>query len=324
MHSDNPPGGDTARSLVVAMLTFRRPDDLRVALPALVEQASSVTGRFDRVEVLVVDNDAAESAREYVTAFPPAESVIVTYRCEPESGITAARNRALAEAVTSDLLVFIDDDERPTDRWLVDLVATFDRGGAVAVVGPVVSRFEVEPSPWIVAGEFFTRRRMPTGTPVSVAATNNLLLDLRVVRSIALVFDTAFGHAGGEDTMFTRTLHATGGRLVWCDEAVVWDIVPAARSTRDWVVRRAFSSGNSWSQTSIALETSRGGRLLARLRCIARGAVRTLGGVARALVGVVTGSLRHRAKGVRTMARGTGMIAGALGYSYEEYRRTDS
>lgn len=327
MHSETPvgaTGSDAATSLVVAMLTFRRPDDLRVALPALLEQAASVTDRFERVEVLVVDNDAAESARDFVTSFPATEPVTLTYRCEPESGITAARNRALAEASSSDLLVFIDDDERPTERWLVDLVATFDRGDAVAVVGPVVSRFEVTPSAWIEAGEFFTRRRMPTGTAVSVAATNNLLIDLRIVRSIGLVFDTAFGHAGGEDTMFTRTLHATGGRLVWCDEAVVWDIVPAARSTRDWVVRRAFSSGNSWSQTSIALEDSVRGRLVARVRCIARGLVRAAGGAARALVGVVTRSLRHRAKGVRTLARGFGMIAGAVGYSYEEYRRVDA
>ncbi|WP_085511787.1 glycosyltransferase family 2 protein [Plantibacter flavus] len=332
MHAESPEAGRTAAdtgagaaatSLVVAMLTFRRPDDLRVALPALVEQATSVADRFQRVEVLVVDNDPAESAREFVTSSPPLESVVVTYRCESESGITAARNRALAEAASSDLLVFIDDDERPSERWLADLVDTFQRGDAVAVVGPVVSRFEVEPSSWIVAGEFFTRRRMPTGTAVSVAATNNLLLDLRVVREIGLAFDTAFGHAGGEDTMFTRTLHANGGRLVWCDEAIVWDIVPAARSTRDWVVRRAFSSGNSWSQTSIALEGSTRGRFVARMRCIARGLVRTAGGLVRALLGVVSGSLRHRAKGVRTTARGLGMIAGALGYSYEEYRRSE-
>ncbi|MDD9152014.1 glycosyltransferase family 2 protein [Plantibacter flavus] len=327
MHSETPAGAtgrQAATSLVVAMLTFRRPDDLRVALPALIEQAEQVTERFERVEVLVVDNDPRESARAFVEAFPSAGPVVLTYRCESESGITAARNRALAEAAASDLLVFIDDDERPTERWLVDLVATFDRGDAVAVVGPVVSRFEREPSAWIQAGEFFTRRRMPTGTAVSVAATNNLLIDLRVVRGIGLVFDTAFGHAGGEDTMFTRTLHATGGRLVWCDEAVVWDIVPAARSTRDWVVRRAFSSGNSWSQTSIALEDSLLGRLTARVRCIAKGLVRAAGGVARSVVGVVTRSLRHRAKGVRTLARGFGMIAGAVGYSYEEYRRVDA
>lgn len=327
MHSDTPvgsTGGGLATSLVVAMLTFRRPDDLRVALPALLEQAASVTDRFERVEVLVVDNDPAESARGSVLSTPSPDAVTLTYRCEPESGITAARNRALAEAGESDLLVFIDDDERPTEHWLVELVATFDRGGAVAVVGPVVSRFEVEPSAWIEAGEFFTRRRLPTGTAVSVAATNNLLIDLRVVRAIGLEFDTAFGHAGGEDTMFTRTLHATGGRLVWCDEAVVWDIVPAARSTRDWVVRRAFSSGNSWSQTSIALESSTRGRLVARARCIGRGAIRAAGGAVRALLGVVTRSLRHRAKGVRTLARGTGMITGAVGYSYEEYRRSDA
>ena len=53
---------------------------------------------------------------------------------------------------------------------------------AAAVVGPVRSDYARDPSPWVQAGRFFDRRRLPTGTPVEVAATNNLLLDLHEVR----------------------------------------------------------------------------------------------------------------------------------------------
>jgi GT2 family glycosyltransferase len=312
-----------ARSLAIAVLTYKRPRDIVEVVPLLVTQASSVARRFDRVEVLVIDNDPAESARGAIEDLA-ADSIAVPVRYLPEavSGITAARNRALSEAREFDLLVFIDDDERPTESWLAGLVGTFDAGGAVAVVGPVVSRFEVEPEPWIEAGEFFRRRRMPTGTRVTVAATNNLLLDARVVREIGLSFDPKFGLAGGEDTMFTRTLDERGGRLVWCDEAVVWDVVPADRTTRRWVVHRAFSSGNSWSLTSIDLARGTVPRLRARATAVARGVVRALVGVARFTLGVVTRSLRHRAKGTRTIARGLGMVSGAVGYAYEEYRRS--
>lgn len=316
------PRAAEARALAVAVLTYKRPVDIAEALPQLAAQAVSVSSRFDRVEVIVVDNDPAESARELVESFALTAEVPVRYCPEPVSGITAARNRALAEGAGSDILVFIDDDERPSPEWLVDLVATFDRGDAVAVVGPVISRFDVQPDPWIEAGEFFRRRRMPTGTPVSVAATNNLLLDLRTVRRIGLVFDPVFGHAGGEDTMFTRTLHERGGRLVWCDEAIVWDVVPAERTTRSWVVRRAFSSGNSWSLTSIALADGPLARVRARLTGIAKGGVRAAGGALRLVGGVLTRSVRHRAKGTRTLARGAGMVSGVFGYSYEEYRRS--
>ncbi|CAJ0557430.1 unnamed protein product, partial [Mesorhabditis spiculigera] len=139
-------------------------------------------------------------------------------------GIAAARNRALAESVDVDLLVFIDDDERPTSDWLTALLETRIRTGAGGVVGPVVSAFAAPLDPWIADGGFFDRRRLPTGTEVRVAATNNLLLDLRLVRSISLQFDERFSASGGSDSLFTRRYTGAGFTLVWCDEAVVTDV----------------------------------------------------------------------------------------------------
>ncbi|RWZ50889.1 glycosyltransferase family 2 protein [Labedella phragmitis] len=309
--------------VTIAVLTFRRPEDIAETLPLLADQAESVRDRVGSASVLVIDNDPDESARSAVEAFATSRpSVVVRYHAEPVSGITAGRNRALAEAEAAgdDILVFIDDDERPTERWLELLLDTFEANDAVAVVGPVISRFDVEPDSWVTAGEFFSRRRLPTGSTVDVAATNNLLLDLRVVRRIGLAFDPAFGITGGGDTMFSRTL-ARSGTLVWCDEAIVWDVVPASRVTRDWVVRRAFRSGNSWSLTSVALAQGASARWRVRASCLVKGLVRLAGGAFRAALGVVTRSLRHRAKGVRTMARGAGMVSGLMGYSYKEYRR---
>lgn len=314
-----PPGSPT--SLVIAVLTFRRPGDIAAALPLLVAQAGTVQQPGFAVEVLVVDNDPAASARETVERFAAGSTVPVRYVVEPVAGISAARNRALAEAADRDLLVFIDDDERPTATWLRSLLETYRATGSAAVVGPVVSEFEVAPEPWITAGRFFVRRRMPTGSALDVAATNNLLLDLRQVRRHGLTFDLAFGTGGGEDTMFTRTLHRLGAAMTWCDEAVVIDVVPRSRLTRRWVTHRAFSSGNSWSLTSLALAASASGRARVRAHATALGLVRVAGGAARFLVGLPTRSLALRARGVRTLARGAGMLAGAWGYSYQEYRR---
>ncbi|MET0694731.1 MAG: glycosyltransferase family A protein, partial [Propionibacteriaceae bacterium] len=303
---------------------FRRPDDIASVLPLLVEQAATVADDDLAVSILVIDNDPEESARERVGAFAAGSSVPVRYVPEHTPGISAARNRALSEAADRDLLVFIDDDERPTEAWLRSLLDTYRDYRSAAVVGPVVSEYEVEPDPWIVAGGFFTRRRLPTGTSLDVAATNNLLLDLRQIRAHDLSFDLAFGIGGGEDTLFTRTLHQRGALLVWCDEAVVIDVVPRSRLTRSWVVHRRFSSGNSWSLTSLALAGSPVRRAKVRLTSSGWGVLRLGGGAARYLLGVVRRSVGARASGMKTMARGAGMLAGAWGYSYQEYRRSSS
>lgn len=324
------PRGARGRRVVVATLTYRRPVELEGLLPELVRQCRSVVGDAASVDgvasarVLVVDNDPGAGARatvEDAAAAAAADAVALSYAHEPRAGIAHARNRALDEAADDDVLVFLDDDERPGDGWLAALLALHAEREPSAVVGPVESVFVREPDAWVRAGAFFVRRRLTTGEAVTVAATNNLLLDLAAVRSAGLRFDPAFGLSGAEDTLFTKQLVATGGRILWCAEAPVTDLVPAARVSHRWVVARAFSSGNSASTTSLALAEGAGLRAVVRAAAGGRGALRCAGGLARIAAGIATRSLPRRARGVRTLARGAGMLAGAVGYRYAEYRR---
>ncbi|WP_445443456.1 glycosyltransferase family 2 protein [Clavibacter sp. km1a] len=325
------PAAAPAASLVVAILTYRRPDDIRAVLPLVAAQAAELREAAEAdpalpraVRIVVVDNDPAGGAGAAVEDAAAVSPAPVAYVHEPTPGISAARNRALDEARDDDLLVFLDDDERPDPGWLAALVRARQATGSAGVAGPVRSEYEVEPDAWVRAGGFFVRRRPATGARLEVAATNNLLLDLRAVRAAGLRFDVDLGTQGGEDTLFTRQLIASGGLLTWCAEAGVVDVVPRARTTRRWVVLRAFSSGNSWSLTSVALAPATpAARTRIRAEATARGLVRALGGTGRIAVGVATGSLAHRAKGTRTLARGAGMVAGAFGWSYQEYARRD-
>jgi succinoglycan biosynthesis protein ExoM len=305
----------------VAVLTYRRPELLRVLLPELLTQAAEASPCWGPVRVLVVDNDPGATGRAVVAerSAETAPGVSLLHVHETTPGIAAGRNRALAEAADSELLVFIDDDELPSPGWLAHLLRTREETGAAAVAGTVTSRFPAPLPEWIEAGGFFARRRMPTGTPIQVAATNNLALHLPQVRAAGLAFDPRFGLTGGEDTLFTRQLAASGARMVWCAEAVVTDLVSLERATPRWVVRRAFSSGNSVTRVDLALARSTRARCAARLHGTLRGSVRVLGGAARWAGGLLLLDTGHRARGVRSLARGAGMVAGALGHGYQEY-----
>lgn len=301
--------------ITLAVLTYQRPVDLAAILPTLLDQAR----RSDHsVSILVVDNDPEASARLLLT---PISEPNLRYVHEPVPGIAAARNRAFDEAATSDVLVFIDDDERPVVDWLDRLVALYELETPAGVVGPVISRYPKTPEPWISAGRFFERRRLPTGTAVTVAATNNLLLDLEVVRTLGLRFDETFGLSGGSDTLFTRELSRRGHVLLWCDEAIVFDEVPESRMSRSWVLQRAYRSGNGWSRTSLVLATSRRTRALCRVHLTARSAPRIVGGAVMSATGWALRSAGLNARGQRTLSRGLGMFSGSWGHVYSEYRR---
>jgi hypothetical protein len=241
---------------------------------------------------------------------------------EPEPGITAVRNRALAECSGRRLVAFIDDDELPRSGWLSSLVRQWEESGRPAgVSGRIVPEFSGEPDPWLLAGRFFERRNMPSGTSLDLAATGNLLLDVSQVLALGLSFDPRFGLTGGEDSLFSQQLVRAGGRLVWCAESVAVDRVPPERMTRRWVLQRARSHGNASGRVALEMATTASSRVRVRVRLLAGGLVRAAVGGVRAGGGFATGSHRLQARGLRLTMRGLGFVTAAVGQQVHEYAR---
>lgn len=310
---------DVTISVLVVILTYHRTEALPRAVDALLEACR----HYPSAAILVVDNNPSGDAGPTVAELARhTRRGALRYVHEPQPGIAAARNRALRESGDARLLVFVDDDERPTERWLDQLTRLFRERQPAAIAGPVVSEFAHAVDPWITAGRFFVRRRLPTGSAVGWAATNNLLLDMAQIRRLGLTFDDEFGLTGGSDTLFTRQLVRAGGTILWCDEAVVIDHVPASRLTRQWVLQKAFRLGNVTPRIEAALVGSMLARLLVRAKYAVSGTARIGLGISRLAFGLVTRQIGHRARGVRLTVRGAGIVLGAFGYRYVEYSRT--
>lgn len=307
-------------SLTVAVPTFRRAERLAALLPVVTAHVDECVdaGLIAEGSVVVVDNDPARSAETVVTGFE--SSVPVTYVSQPVPGIPAVRNAAMDAAASSRLLAFIDDDESPREHWLAALVRTWEESGRpTGVSGLVVSHFPPDTDPWILASGLFRRAEMPTGTPMSVVATGNLLLDLDAVRGLGVRFDESIGLGGGSDTMFSTSLAQKGATFVWCNESVADDPVEASRLTREWVLRRAFSHGNAATRIALGHERSRTRRMMLRARATIGGVGRIIVGSVRMLSGRLTRRLALEARSSRLVWRGAGMISGAYGHRFHAY-----
>ena len=301
-------------TVTVAALTFRRPAEIARLLPLLVAQAAQIE---PPARVLIVDNDPDGSAEAEVRRWHTAG---VDYAHEPRPGISAGRNRALHLAGDCDAVVFIDDDETPLDGWLRGLVETWRAERSAAVGGPVIRDLE-DLDPWIRATGLFDPRQFPTGTRVYGGATNNLLLDVRFLRAHGLRFDERFGLTGGSDTVLLKSILRCGGEIVWCDEAAVVDHVPTDRLTRDWVRRRFFRTGNTWTRAELALASSGSARLRVRLDAVARAGLRMLRGCVLLTAGLLVGGTAWHARGVAHVCTGAGSLLAGAGGQYVEYRR---
>jgi len=211
----------------------------------LLTSLAAQTFPVAKFEVIVVDNDNSESAQATVQrailAYPDLR---IRYAVEVVRGISYARNKAVSLS-TGELIAFIDDDESASSNWLNDLVAALRTHDADAVLGPVIPKFPPGSRAWVLRTGFFERPRFSTGTLVGShqGRTGNAIVKASVAKSRApLTFDAKFALSGGEDYEFFKWLEEKGGRVIWCDSAIVWEEVPLSRQTVRYMLLRSYRS----------------------------------------------------------------------------------
>jgi len=228
------------KSITVCVCSYRRPELLERLLSALALQRTD--GQFT-FSCVVVDNDELATARPVVESLQPSFPVPIQYAVEPVRSFASVRNRALS-LVRGDHFAFIDDDEVPREDWLIRLWTTLHTHGADAVLGPVRPFFEGEPPSWIVKSRICDRPSHATGRALhwSETRTGNVLLRTAVVIEDGVRFDPKYS-IGGEDVDFFRRAARLGRMFVWCEEAPAYELVPKARMTRRYHLKRALLQG---------------------------------------------------------------------------------
>ena len=223
----------------ICVCTYRRQELLRRLLESLRELK---TGGLFTYSIVVVDNDAAESAREVAAAFGQSSGVPVTYCVERRQSIALARNKAVENA-TGEYLVFIDDDEFPIHEWLYILYTVCNDRKVDGVLGPVLPHYDVEPPKWVRAGRFHDRETYPTGLVIDwrKGRTGNTFLRRRIFEGLEQPFDPVF--RTGEDQEFFHRMICRGFMFIWCNEAVAYEVVPPIRWDRRFMIRRSLLRG---------------------------------------------------------------------------------
>jgi cellulose synthase/poly-beta-1,6-N-acetylglucosamine synthase-like glycosyltransferase len=209
----------------------------------LQKVAEQQTGGLFTYSIVVADNDLAESGKAVVALFAQTGGVPIRYCVQPQQNIALTRNKALANA-EGDFVAFIDDDEFPASDWLLSLLNSCEKYQVAGVVGPVKRHFDDQPPSWVLKGNFYERTTYTTGTIIhwSQGRTNNTLLRSRIIPSES-AFRPEF--RTGEDQDFFRRMIEAGHRFVWCNEAIVYEVVPPVRWKRSFMLRRALLQGSA-------------------------------------------------------------------------------
>ncbi|MFY9683633.1 MAG: glycosyltransferase [Candidatus Sulfotelmatobacter sp.] len=241
--------------LSVVLATYNRAASLRVTLESFSTLACPAGMIW---ELVVVDNNSADSTREVVERFAVTAGFPVRYVFEKRQGKSAALNAGVAEA-KGEIIAFTDDDVLLHRDWLANLKRTLDEFDCSAIAGKVVPQWNHPKPDWLrMEGQF--------------AVTNFDLGDeLKEVRVPPLGANSAFrkdvfrkhgffrldlgpnsGHHAitCEDWEFGERLIRGGEKIVYCPAAIVYHPVDPNRTTKKYFLSWYYYNGVSLTRTA--------------------------------------------------------------------------
>lgn len=238
--------------LTFAFCTYNRADRLENLVAAMRAQSCPIP-----FEILAINNNSTDNTPEMLAQLARLPGPTLRWVTEPVQGIVAARNRGIAEALESDILVYIDDDEIPLPGLIEAAADAILSEGAECVGGRVEMDFTTIPRPpWLddeIAGFLGRLNHGESAFWIESDATpvwsGNVAYDMRLFRNDpALRFDKRFDRVGnvvggGSDAIMFRTLLERKARIRYRPEMAVLHAVDEWRLTRSYFLKLHYRAG---------------------------------------------------------------------------------
>lgn len=311
------------KKVIINICTYKRPQMLKACLDSLMHQAVPTNWS---VEILIVDNDANESARAMIENYQTRSRFSVSYFCEKNQGIPFARNRGCDESLAqnADWILFMDDDETADANWLIAYAEAMQKYQGDVYSGPVRYIFPQDYADWLGnKGDSET----PDGALKRRASTNNALVRKNVFESAGynLRFDIDMTFTGGSDTDFFIRYEKMGGKIIHVRNAVVAEEVIANRLTIAWRLSRQYrSSTNRVYVNKKIMGTSKA--IILALKEFLRHSLEGSIGLLISPIFVLKGKNIFKRKyyhALRHLAKGVGSLTGIFNMQPEPYKSPD-
>ncbi len=239
-------------ALTIAFCTYNRADRLSRLVRLLREQACPVP--FD---ILAINNNSRDDTSDVLRALQQQPGAALRFVTEDKPGIVPARNRAIAEALDSDIMAFIDDDELPEPGWLAAVYDALSIEQAQCVGGRIRVDYSGHVRPdWMDTELEGFLGRLDHGdeafwirhdtTPVW---SGNIAYDMRLFRDDpTLRFDARYnrsgnGLGGGEDAMMFRSLLARQVPIRYRPDMAILHSVDAWKLRRSYFLKLHYQAG---------------------------------------------------------------------------------
>jgi len=261
--------------------TCQRPHLLHKALEGIAQQ--TIDQR--RFEVLVVDNSREEESRNLEINLRD-QIRNIRFFTEKKPGLHAARHLGIKEART-DILVFADDDVIPFPTWIESIHKAFSANAEIVLMGgKSLPIYEIMPYEWIHDLWDLTEYGKINGwyslidlgdeikkIPADFIYGCNFSIRKQILENCggfhpdAMPWDLKHLRGDGE-TYVSRWINEHGLSCLYDPKASVFHFIGKERMSTDYLCRRAFLQGISYSYSMTRLNPSIDKRILSLSRHI--------------------------------------------------------
>ncbi|BCV25994.1 glycosyltransferase [Gelria sp. Kuro-4] len=215
--------------IVSVVIPFKNTlDRLERLLQALAQQ----TYPHNMIDVIIVDDASSEPVSSYMDSSLTDFRELVVLRHEASKGRAASRN-AGAFIAKGDLLVFLDSDDLPTPNYILELVRAIQKCNQRCII-----RANIRVHPDLITKKNYARYQDsryiggrieagkfgydPNDLPPKFVSTNSLALLRKHFVELG-GFDEDFRAYGGEDEEFGMRAWTRGFRIVYAQDALIYD-----------------------------------------------------------------------------------------------------
>lgn len=240
---------------------------------AVMQTLDSLVGQLEpsEWELIAVDNGSVDQTAEVLASYRDRLPLVMLF--EPKPGKARALNRAL-EVARGDLLVFTDDDVKPSIHWLRELRRSCLAHPKGAVFcGPIVPRFSAPIPEWLrihpLSSLAFARFEPPLNEgplpPPWLPFGPNYAIRSKVLQGMRFREDLGPSDDGllHDETEFCGRLRSRGALFMYVPAATVDHYIRPEQASLPWLLERAFRYGRSavvagdWPACPVLTETHR-------------------------------------------------------------------
>lgn len=239
--------------LTMAVCTYNRSERLPALVNALRRQHCPMP-----FEILIVNNASEDDTLKVLEKLKAEPGAPLRFVTEYRRGIVPARNRAISEALDSEYLVFMDDDELPREGFLAAAARCFESHPTAGCIGGRVRvDFAGRNRPgwlnddllkFLAATDygdqgFWVKDESTPLWTANVAYRASLFREDTTLRFDYRYSRVGKGIGGGEDVVMFRELLNRGVPLRYCPEMVVNHAVEPWRLSPWYFLKLHCTSG---------------------------------------------------------------------------------